>query len=268
MGPAMSEKASDQQKQAIGLARTLPANRFPISRLLQLIVLLQAGRCPNARRLAEICEVSTRTVYRDLAILADAGITVNYRADRQGYEIARGLFLQPPRLEEREVLALLTLCRYWNQGDDLGLRCAAIQAVDKLIQSLPEPLRTRFLDAAEILGEHPAATSAAPKQASIHDEILAALVQRKQLRLWVREQSREESQATKIAIYRLTRVGTSWCLVGRSSWHCAVTLVPIDRIERVEPTADPYEIPPRFNLERFLAQNQSARNGPATADAV
>jgi predicted DNA-binding transcriptional regulator YafY len=263
----MSEVGSEQQRAAIGLARSLPASRFPISRLLQLIVLLQAGRCPNARRLAEICEVSTRTIYRDLAILADAGITVQYRADRQGYEIARGLFLQPPRLEEREVLGLLALCRYWNQGDDLGLRCAAIQAVDKLIQSLPEPLRTRLLNAAEILGELPGPTSVASRQALQHDEILAALVQRKQLRLWFREQSGGELQTTKIAIYRLTRLGTSWCLVGRSSWHCAVTLIPIDRIERVEPTADPYEIPPRFSLERFLAHHQPARTGPAASDA-
>jgi predicted DNA-binding transcriptional regulator YafY len=263
----MSEHDSKQQQAAIGLARNLPATRFPISRLLQLIVLLQTGHCPNARKLGDLCEVSTRTIYRDLAILADAGITVLYRPDRQGYEIARGLFLQPPRLEEREVLALLLLCRYWNQGDDMGLRGDAIQAVDKLVQSLAEPLRTRLLDAAEILGELPCPASAPSSQPAPHDEILAALVHRRQVRLWIRERPGEEPQTTKMAIYRMTRIGARWFLVGRSSWHCSVTLVPLHQIEQVEPTDDPYEIPPRFSLERFLAQRQSPRKGAATAGA-
>jgi predicted DNA-binding transcriptional regulator YafY len=247
----------------IGLARNLAASRSPISRLLQLIVLLQTGRCPNARRLGELCEVSTRTIYRDLAILADAGFTVLYRPDRQGYQIARGQFLQPPRLEEREVLALLVLCRYWNQGDDLGLRRDAVHAVDKLVQSLPDPLRMRLSDAAEVLGGLSDPPSLEPGLAEFHGEILAALVQRKQVRLRVRERTEEEPLTTKMAIYRLTRVGPSWCLVGRSSWHCRVTLVAIDQIERVEPTADPYEIPPRFRLDRFLARLQSPPNGSA-----
>lgn len=269
MGKIRRDERPEQRETAIGLARSLPASRFPISRLIQLIVLLQSGRCPNARRLAEVCEVSPRTIYRDLAILADAGITVLYRPDRQGYEIARGLFLQPPRLEEREVLALLVLCRFWDQGDDLGLQGDAFQAMDKLIQSLPEPLRTRSLDVAAILGDLPGGATAeaatATRTVAIHNEILAALVERRQVRLSLRGAPGQEPQATKMAIYRLTRLGKVWCLVGRSSWHCRVTLVPIDQIERVETTSDGYEIPPRFSLERFLCQWRASQRTESTA---
>ncbi len=267
MGNARPEKGEKTWGTAIGLARNLPASRFPISRLIQLIVLLQSGRCPNARQLAEICEVSPRTIYRDLAILADAGIAVLYRADRQGYEVARGLFLQPPRMEEREILALLVLCRYWTHEEDLGLRSDAIQAVEKLIQSLPEPLRTRFLDVAEIVGELPGAAGRASELAEIENVILASVVQRRQVRLSLRGGAGETSQTTKMAIYRLTRVGKLWCLVGRSSWHCRVTLVPMDQIEQVELTDDMYEIPPRFSLERFMSQLQSTNAESAAADA-
>jgi predicted DNA-binding transcriptional regulator YafY len=254
------QRTEDNNGRALSLARALPASRSPISRLLQLIVLLQAGRCPNARRLGELCEVSTRTIYRDLALLADAGFTVLYRPDRQGYQIARGQFLQPPRLEEREVLALLVLCRHWDQAEDLGLRCAATQAVDKLLQSLPDPLRMRLMDAAELIGEPSGLASMESATDRLHREILAALVERKQLRLWIRERMESELFLTKMAVYRLSRVGDTWCLVGRSSWHCSVTLVAIDQIVQVEPTSDLYEIPPRFRLDRFLARLGSKQN--------
>jgi predicted DNA-binding transcriptional regulator YafY len=130
----MPKERREDKGGAIMTARQLTASRFPISRLLQLIVHLQTGRCPNARRLGELCEVSTRTIYRDLATLADAGFPVVYRPDRQGYRIDRGLFLQSPRLEERELLALLLLTRCASQDDDLGLRCDAMLGVDKLIR--------------------------------------------------------------------------------------------------------------------------------------
>ena len=58
---------------------------------LQLLMILQSERFPNARRLAEACEVSRRTIYRDLAILEAAGIEVLYQPERQGYQLAREL---------------------------------------------------------------------------------------------------------------------------------------------------------------------------------
>jgi predicted DNA-binding transcriptional regulator YafY len=240
----------------IDLGRQSRASHFPLTRLLQLIDLLQTERCPNARQLAETCEVSRRTIYRDLAALADAGMNVVYRSDRQGYELVRGLFLAPPRLDEREALALLVLCRQWTAGDDLGLRRHANRAMDKLIQCLPENVRSRISGVAEILSE----SLDRPRVDERHDlfeQILDAITHRRQIRLWVREPSALPIEPTKLGIYRLTRMNGFWCLVGRSSRHCGVAIVPIAQIDRAELTTDAYTIPPRFNLDRFLARNEA-----------
>jgi hypothetical protein len=156
------------------------ASRYPLSRLLQLILSLQTERCPNARQLSEICEVSRRTIYRDLAALAHAGITVLYRPDRQGYQLARSLFLQPPRMEERVALALLLLCRQVSPADSLGLESVASQAVDKLIQCLPEVNRTRLMVAAEILGDPPPRPGIPADRKAVHEQLLTALGERRQ----------------------------------------------------------------------------------------
>ncbi len=60
------------------------ALRLPLARLLQLLMILQSERFPNARRLAEACAVSRRTIYRDLATLEAAGIDVLYQTETAG----------------------------------------------------------------------------------------------------------------------------------------------------------------------------------------
>ncbi len=252
-----------QAERSVRLARPAHSSHFPLSRLLHLVVLLQTERCPNARRLAEMCEVSRRTIYRDLATLADAGVRVVYRADRQGYELARSLFLQPLRIEDREAAALLVLCGRWEAKDDLGMSDLADRAIGKLIQSLPEASRGRLLNAAEVIdrkvirGKEPAV---GPR---IHEVIFEAISHRKQVRLWFLETDGTEPEATKFAIYRLARVDSCWCLVGRSSRHCQVITLPIGQIARAELTTDDSTIPPRFDLDRHLSSRSDRRQPPS-----
>jgi len=272
METAFSENNNGLER-SIVLGEPSHSSRFPLARLIQLIVLLQTERCPNARRLAEICEVSRRTIYRDLAALAGAGITVLYRSDRQGYQLAQNVFLQPPKMEEREALALLVSCRQWGSGDDLGLRRHANQAIDKLVQCLPEGMRTRLLAAAEILSDASDHLESSAIRQEVDDRILVALTQRRQVRLRVRETGTSAAETTKLGIYRLAKVHGFWCLVGRSTRHCRVLLIPMHQIEQVELTEDPYSIPPRFNLVRFLARTVASANlllfsRPLATDAV
>ena len=58
--------------------------RLPLARLLQLVMILQSERFPNVRRLAEMCGVSRRTIYRDLTTLETAGLSIVYRAGTAG----------------------------------------------------------------------------------------------------------------------------------------------------------------------------------------
>src|SRR5579871_3109922 len=112
-----------------------------LPRLLELIVAIQSERYPNARVLAERCEVSRRTIYRDLETLAAAGIPVHYRPDRQGYQLARGYSFTLPSLDEKEALALLTMARQWKGGAGFDLLRHARDGAVKLIQALPPEAR-------------------------------------------------------------------------------------------------------------------------------
>ena len=168
-----------------------PSLRLPLARLLQLLIILQSERFPNARRLAEACAVSRRTIYRDLTILEAAGLSVLYRPDRQGYQLARDCVLQPTQLDDKEALALLIVTRLGSLHDPFGLMPAARAAVSKLIQALPAEKRRRIASSGELISDDARTLEFPPERQPIYDAILSALAQRKRLRLWYREHEQD-----------------------------------------------------------------------------
>jgi predicted DNA-binding transcriptional regulator YafY len=56
-----------------------------LSRLLRIMDMLQSGRVYNSQDLAQLCGVSRRTVFRDIAALQDAGLSVLQDESRRGY---------------------------------------------------------------------------------------------------------------------------------------------------------------------------------------
>jgi predicted DNA-binding transcriptional regulator YafY len=254
------------QKLVPASSRKFPAHsasgNAQLARLLQLIVALQSNRYPNARVLAELCEVSRRTIYRDLETLEDAGFSVRYRADRQGYQLVKSTFLPPPCLGQQEVLALLALSRQWKGGDGLGLLRHARAGAVKLVQALAPDVRSQMEQRAELIPE-PMPMAPLPRDRQVvYDTILEALAQRLQLRIWYRERTRPSLETTKLGIYRLLLANNVWALIGRSTLHRQVRVFRIPQIARVVRTDDPYIVPPRFDLERFLAQAWMLERGP------
>jgi len=240
-----------------------PSLRLPLARLLQLLIILQSERFPNARRLAEACAVSRRTIYRDLTILEAAGLSVLYRPDRQGYQLSRDCMLQPTQLDDKEALALLIMTRLGSLHDPFGLLLAARSAVAKVVQALPSEKRSRIVSSGELIADDAATLEFPPERQPIYDAILSALAQRKRLRLWYREREMDPMATTSLGLYRLARIHSQWSLVGHSSSHGKIQIYRVPWIERVELTDEPYSIPPRFRLDRFL--QKSGRDCPATS---
>lgn len=234
--------------------------RSQLVRLLQLILVLRSGRTLNARELARHCEVSRRTIHRDLSTLESAGVPVTYRRDRQGYQLAPGFMFDPPQLEDQEVIALLVLTQRCLGPEPYDLGRPARQAMSKLLEALDEPRRrcAQALVEAFDLPEPPG-EGVQFERREVYEAILLALARLKQIRIWYLEPDTEFIWSTKFSPYRLAFDRATWCLIGRSSLHRDVRTLRVPRIRRVVLTDDPYKIPPRFNLSRHREQSQNAR---------
>lgn len=118
-------------------------------RLFQIILLLQPGRVRTARDIAARLGISVRTLYRDIADLAAAGVPIEGEAG-VGYRMARGYHVPPLMFDFEEIQALLFGAGMVRARGDRELAAAADRLVAKIDAVLPERMR-RLLETSAVL---------------------------------------------------------------------------------------------------------------------
>lgn len=124
------------------------------ARLLHLMMLLQNRGRMTAPELAAVLEVSPRTVLRDVEALAEAGLPVlTHQGTGGGIELAFGFRARLTGLckEEAEAAGLL-LSADLAAFDALGLGPQVRRVQSKLLESLPEPVRSAAEQSASQFG--------------------------------------------------------------------------------------------------------------------
>ncbi|MCZ8335182.1 MAG: YafY family protein [Rhodobacteraceae bacterium] len=105
-------------------------------RLFDLIQILRDGRLHTARDMAERLEVSTRTLWRDMATLIASGLPVEGERG-VGYILREPITLPPLTLTEEETEALALALRLLSEGADPGMAGAAARLSGKIMAALP-----------------------------------------------------------------------------------------------------------------------------------
>lgn len=116
-------------------------------RLFLIVQHLRARRLTTAARLAELLEVSERTIYRDVRDLSLSGVPIQGEAG-VGYRIDKSYELTPLMFSKEEVEAIVVGLRMVEAFGDSELDRASKPALDKIILALPgmrqlEPDETR-----------------------------------------------------------------------------------------------------------------------------
>ncbi|MBF9061373.1 HTH domain-containing protein, partial [Rhodobacterales bacterium HKCCSP123] len=116
-------------------------------RLFRIVQHLRGGRLVTAQALAERLEVSTRTIYRDIADLQGSGVPVEGEAG-VGYVMAAGFDLPPLMFTRDEVTALVAGARLLQAFGGAEMGRAAEEALEKIRAVLPEAERGPARDVA------------------------------------------------------------------------------------------------------------------------
>lgn len=114
-------------------------------RLFETIQLLRGASRPlTAAHIAEILEVSVRTVYRDVAALQARRVPIE-GAPGIGYVLRRGFDLPPLMFTTEEVEAIALGARLVRRTGDSGLQQAAESVLSKITVMLPDVLRDHLI---------------------------------------------------------------------------------------------------------------------------
>lgn len=115
------------------------------TRALELLGLLQSRRHWPGDELARRLEVSQRTLRRDVDELQELGYPItSTRGTGGGYQLSPGGSLPPLALSEDEAAAIILGLKEIASGSSLTSGEAAISAMAKIVQVLPERIRHRI----------------------------------------------------------------------------------------------------------------------------
>lgn len=110
-------------------------------RLLNLLQILRSYRYPvSGERLAERLNISIRTLYRDIATLQAQGAEIEGEVGI-GYILKPTFFLPPLMFTQTEMESLLLGTRWAIQYGDAPLSKAATDALNKILDVLPNNIK-------------------------------------------------------------------------------------------------------------------------------
>jgi predicted DNA-binding transcriptional regulator YafY len=113
-----------------------------LARLLRIVTLVNAQRNLNRKDLARKCEVSVRTIQRDIDTLSYAGVPIFWAED--GYRIMPDFFLPPVNLSLEEAFHLVIATRAFSEDKEDVLQSTIESAVSKIVARLPDETRYRL----------------------------------------------------------------------------------------------------------------------------
>lgn len=202
-----------------------------ISRLTAIITQLQSKRIVTSTSLAEKFGVSTRTIYRDIKVLEQAGVPV-YIVDGKGYSLTDGYRIPPVMFTESEANALITIEQLVSKNSDSSLITAYSDAVNKIKAVLLYTTKNKI----EFLADRIAVSPAIPKIKASNSLTLIqqALTSFKVLKITYRSAYKDEITERNIEPFALYyTLQENWSLIAYCRLRKAYRMFNLDGIIRL-----------------------------------
>lgn len=218
------------------------------SRLLSILMHIQARGSATARELAEALEVSVRTVHRDIDELSASGVPIYAERGRiGGFRLLDGYRTRLTGLTPAEAEAVF-LAGLKGPAAALGMRDAVAGAELKLLAALPAHLQDEAQRMSERFHLDPIGWF---RRAGEHGGVMPALAQAVREQRIVRVQFKSSKGLSERALAPLGLVLKAgvWYLIAKSA-RGPVTY-RVSNIPSAEITDEAFERPARFRLADF-----------------
>ncbi len=189
-------------------------------RRLAIVLELETHEWQRAADLAATFGVSTRTIYRDMETLGEAGLPI-VAVPGKGYRLYEGFFLPPLTLTSDEAVLLLLGADAVADGLGVNYQAAARAVRAKIEAVLPDRLRGEVTTLQNSLRFVPVNAFDDPAEQQGLEVLRRALAEQRTVRF---RYSEEEGEAHTVNPYGLMHVGGAWRLVGyhherENVWH-------------------------------------------------
>lgn len=227
-------------------------SRPPLTRMLAIHRALQADSLPNATKLAERFETSTKTIHRDIEHMRDQlHLPIEWDAHANGYVYTRPVDNFPlVQVSEGELFALLVAQKAIEPYRDTPFHEPLRQTLEKLSAGLKE---TVFLSLDRL--EAPISfkpTGVSTAALDTFQVVTRALAEPVGLKFQYKSLTSNRWMNRHIDPYHLGCVADEWYLIGYDHLRQALRTFALVRMRQPVPTGEPFERPKDFDIQKHL----------------
>jgi predicted DNA-binding transcriptional regulator YafY len=239
-----------------------------MERMLRIHQSIEAGHYPNATKLAEKLEVSTKSIHRDIEFMRDRlDLPVEYDPAKYGYYYSEKVAGFPTfQITEGEMVALLVAEKALQQYRGTTFEKPLVSAFNKIEEVLPDTISLNLSAWEDSISFR---TSVNPQlDLKIFDQLAKAVSGKRQLRLQYRKPGKKKGETRVIDPYHLANINGEWFLFA----HCHLrkdlrTFVP-SRILSIQETGDTFQRPEKFSIEDRLQGSFGVYSGKEQYEVV
>lgn len=219
-------------------------------RLLHLINLIKTHHNLTSKELAEKCEVSERTIFRDINCLASATLPIYYD---HGYKFIEGAFLPTLNLTDEEFSTLQFAFEFSPIEADRSLQRLARNILDKL-ETAKKRLTPGELERSKRLAQDLTNSPHETSKFSLMFKLLhLAIDQERAIRIRCRKQGNRLDEFL-IEPYALVSKNGNWFVLCYC-WHCRkVVFYDVRDIKTVSLTTQTFKS--KIDLDKLLVAHQ------------
>jgi predicted DNA-binding transcriptional regulator YafY len=229
-------------------------------RLVAMVMHLQGRRLVRAEDMAVHFEVSVRTIYRDIAALAEAGVPISGEAG-VGYSLVKSYHLPPVMLTAEEAAALAVGGEMVRQFTDASVSGPMGAALDKLRAVLPRDRQEhveRLIRQTVVRGWAPGGNAVAdPAAQPWLAAVQRGVAQRRVIRFSYRARDKAAAEVRDVEPLGVVFYSGAWYLVAWCRLRTDFRHFRVDRIRQLEVRTETFAARPDFSLTRHLAEQHA-----------
>lgn len=225
-----------------------------ISRVMQILTTLQAGKSYAVSDLSRMFGTSRRTIFRDLKELQTIGVPYRYDNKAGGYTIDPEFFLPPLDLNLQEAMSLLLLVHKARSQIQLPFAKSALLAALKIENNLPAKIRQYCNTALRNITIYANAQAPTGVINNTFDQLQKAIVNKRKVNL--RYHSLFEGNIIDLQLhpYHLFYNHRAWYVIGFSNLHKSIRTFKLNRIKELNICDQCFLGGDNFNLYDYLGR--------------
>jgi proteasome accessory factor B len=220
--------------------------------MIRIHEIIASGKFPNCSTLADVFEVSYKTVQRDIDFMRDQMmLPIDYDSTLHGFHYTKPVSSFPAaNITQGEVVALLVAQKAIEQYRGTAFEAPLRDAFDKITSGLRDEVSFSLADLGSAFSFRPMAP--ASQELEVFNTLADCILTRRVLEFDYHALAKPKSERRRVEPYHLGCINNQWYLIAKDLVRGKLRTFALTRLSRPKPMKATFRRPADFSLGEMM----------------